>query len=216
MFKFNKCFSQAAKADTKCVELAKFLPPGDEDCFNSVWLLPLDQQFDSFQSLFLEKYYSRYLSTRKVELAKKSTDYSSLLDFFNHKVKVYKKYENSEETNLISRVFYELPSSICSAYINRHHFINKDKLVEFLSFNDYQVRAQYLNIEQRTDSLNLHSSSETPSTSVDTSQDTILQFDFEDTRAFSPEEPAAASAPENDRRRRQKRLRAPSASAMEH
>lgn len=134
----------------KCVWLRKFIPPPDVSRFDSAFIGEPDSAYDRFRPLFLSQYFRPYAEYRKAALSLQFEDLSSVNEFVDRKIKVYQEVDGLSSTVATEKVFYELPLRLSEEFVRVNSELTKEKLLAFLTYNDFVIEAHYRDLTSRT------------------------------------------------------------------
>ena len=118
---FESGFLPSVGQEVKSVWLRKFLPSCDSALFEAAFGGDINTSFDRLKSIFLSTYFRSFAVFRKKEMDLRFEDLSSMLEFVNSKIKVYRKIENLSEQAATERVFYELPIFATSSFVAKRN-----------------------------------------------------------------------------------------------
>lgn len=153
---FESGFLPSVGQEVKSVWLRRFLPSGDSALFEAAFGGDINTSFDRLKSIFLSTYFRPLAVFRKKEMDLRFEDLSSMLEFVNSKIKVYRKIENLSEQAATERVFYELPPDLCDQFVRRKEKLNKKNLINFLTFSEIATQAQFRSISAGTQNVALN------------------------------------------------------------
>lgn len=146
--KFESAFKASVSQEVKCVWLKKFVPPCDHSKFDSVFVGELDESYHLFRRLFISAYFRRYYEFRKAKLNYQFEDVSSIVEFVTKKIEIYQSVEGLSCQLATERVFFELPLGITENFLLRNHRLNKEELINYVTFSDYVIEAHYRQVTE--------------------------------------------------------------------
>lgn len=173
---FEACFGTSVAPEIRSVRLHNFVPVLDREFFKSVWLMQPSTMYVQFRRMFIQHFLPLFMNHRKARLASSHRDCSSFVKFAQSRIETYVKLDGLDRSSAVQRTFLDLPTKIATRFFERSHAINEKRLLDWCSWADLHIRAQYKSAESSFENLDLNTGDEEASSeSSDDSVDEMLK-----------------------------------------